>query len=69
MIKCINMLLDVCFRFVDRTPKGRDRAGNTWGNTQRQKEDGFTKSTQVHDFGSQLNSTATLRRLEPYAAS
>ena len=55
-------------RFGDNAPRGKDREGHTWGHIQRQKTDGFTKSTQVHSYGADINATATLRRLEPYVA-
>ena len=59
-------LVGYFFRFQDKVPKGLDRHGNTWGGVQPQLPDGYTKSTQVHDFAPDTNSTATLRRLEPY---
>lgn len=55
-------------RFLDRTPGGIDREGHTWGGTQPQKPDGFTKSTNLHSHGAEVNSTGTLRGLEPYVA-
>ena len=56
------------YRFQDKTPHDLDREGHTWGGIQPQKPDGFTRSTQVHDLGPEVNSTGTLRRLEPYVA-
>lgn len=55
-------------KFLDRNPEGKDREGHTWGSVQRQKADGFTKSSRVHDFAEDRNSTAILRNLEPYVA-
>ncbi|XP_060065144.1 protein phosphatase 1 regulatory subunit 32-like [Ylistrum balloti] len=52
----------------DPNPQGIDRAGHTRGGVQQQKPDGFTKSTAVHAYGNDLDTTATLRRLEPYVA-
>ncbi|CAG2189017.1 PPP1R32 [Mytilus edulis] len=52
----------------DPTPVGKDREGHTRGEIQRQKPDGFTKSTSVHSYGQDIHSTDTLRRLEPYVA-
>eukprot|EP00105_Crassostrea_gigas_P022711 XP_011442325.1 PREDICTED: protein phosphatase 1 regulatory subunit 32 isoform X1 [Crassostrea gigas] len=52
----------------DPTPVGRDREGHTRGAVQTQKPDGFTKSTAVHSHGPDVQSTATLRRLEPYVS-
>lgn len=55
-------------RYLDRTPKGLDREGHTWGGVQPQRQDGFTRSTRVHGNGAELDSTTTLRTLEPYVA-
>jgi len=55
-------------KFIDRNPKGADREGQTWGGVMRQQADGFTKSTNVHKYGNEANSTATLRNLHPYVA-
>lgn len=52
----------------DPTPVGKDREGHTRGEIQRQKPDGFTKSTSVHSYGQDIHTTDTLRRLEPYVA-
>ena len=59
-----------CCRFRDRTARGIDRAGHTWGGVQPQRPDGFTRSEGVHTgtLGQEGNTTATLRRLEPYVA-
>lgn len=77
------MFLYMCFDFLnfpcsclglfcrfgqDPTPVGRDREGHTRGAVQTQKPDGFTKSTAVHSHGPDVQSTATLRRLEPYVS-
>ena len=56
------------FRFWDRTSKNMDREGHTWGGIQPQKEDGFTKSTSVHSYGPDVNTTSTIRGLEPYVS-
>ncbi|GFN85744.1 protein phosphatase 1 regulatory subunit 32-like [Plakobranchus ocellatus] len=50
----------------DPTPVGVDRAGHLRGGVQRQKPDGFTKSTAVNNFGSTQTSSEVLRRIEPY---
>lgn len=55
-------------RFQDVTDFGKDREGHCRGGLQRQKPDGFTKSTAVHSYGNDLNTTATLRCLEPYVS-
>lgn len=52
----------------DPTPYGKDREGHTRGGIQQQKPDGFTKSTSVHSHGPDIQSTETLRRLEPYVS-
>ena len=66
MTKCIYM----CFhsRFYDKTPMGKDREGHCKGGVQYQKPDGFTKSTAVHAYGTEVDTTDTLRRLQPYVA-
>ena len=56
------------FRFLDRNPQGIERAGHTWGGVQRQKEDGYTRDVTAFPTGPNYDATATLRRLEPYAA-
>ena len=53
---------------MDRTDRGRDREGHCGGGLQDQKRDGFTKSTAVHSYGPEINSTQTIRRLEPYVS-
>ena len=58
----------MCNRYVDRTPQGIDREGHTWGGVQDQKRDGFTRSTNLHDLGPEVDHTAALRRLEPYVS-
>ena len=47
---------------------GIDREGNTWGGVLPQQPDGYTRSEGVHtgQLGQWPNTTATLRRLEPY---
>ncbi|XP_045197133.2 protein phosphatase 1 regulatory subunit 32-like isoform X1 [Mercenaria mercenaria] len=55
-------------RFRDRTEVGVDREGHCRGGLQDQKPDGFTKSTSVHSYGPEIQSTETLRRLHPYVA-
>ncbi|KAK3096952.1 hypothetical protein FSP39_005069 [Pinctada imbricata] len=52
----------------DPTPVGKDREGHTRGDVQLQKPDGFTKSTAVHSYGPEIQTTETLRRLEPYVS-
>ena len=42
--------------------------GHTWGGVQRQKEDGYTRDVRNFPQGLNVDTTATLRRLEPYAA-
>ena len=49
-------------------PKGKARAGRTFGNVMDQLPDGFTKSTSVHSYGPDIDSTAQLRTLHPYVA-
>ena len=55
---------------MERSARGVDRAGHTWGGVQPLKADGFTRSEGVHTgtLGQEGNTTATLRRLEPYVA-
>ena len=53
-------------RFKDDTPQGLNREGHTRGGLQPQKRDGFTMSTGVHSYGPEIDTTETLRRLEPY---
>jgi len=53
-------------KFLDRNPKGLDREGHTWGGVMEHQPNGFTKSTAQHSMGDDINSTAALRRLEPY---
>lgn len=55
-------------RFYDITPQGKDREGYIVGGIQPQLPDGFTKSTKVASYGSDIETTATLRRLNPYVA-
>lgn len=55
-------------RFYDMNPKGKARAGRTFGNIHDQLPDGFTKSTAVHAFGPELDTTEQLRKLHPYVA-
>ena len=47
---------------------GKDREGHCKGGVQYQKPDGFTKSTAVHAYGTEMDTTDTLRRLQPYVA-
>ena len=74
-LNSIKILVDsyqnICYlcRFgPDPNPLERDREGHTRGGVQTQKPDGFTKSTAVHSYGDDIQTTATLRRLEPYVA-
>jgi protein phosphatase 1 regulatory subunit 32 len=53
-------------RFIDRTATGADREGHTWGGTFPPKDDGFTRSTRVHNPGPPLNSNAVLQNVNPY---
>lgn len=55
-------------RFRDRTEVGLNREGHCRGGVQDQKPDGFTKSTSVHSYGPEIQSTETLKRLHPYVA-
>lgn len=55
-------------RFQDPTPMGKEREGFVQGGLEKMKDDGFTKSTAVHQFGPDINSTDTIRRLAPYVA-
>ena len=45
---------------------GKEREGFVQGGVDPMKPDGFTKSTSVHKFGEEVNSTARLRSLAPY---
>ena len=47
---------------------GKDCEGHCRGGVQDQKPDGFTKSTAVHSYGQEVNTTQTLRNLQPYVA-
>ncbi|XP_013385451.1 protein phosphatase 1 regulatory subunit 32 [Lingula anatina] len=53
-------------RFPDPTPEDKEREGHCRGGVHLQKSDGFTKSTAVHSYGPDINTTATLRSLHPY---
>jgi len=55
-------------RFQDRTPQGNDREGHVWGGVMKPREDGFTRSTSLHSHGPEINTTTTLRNIEPYVA-
>ncbi|XP_072045830.1 stabilizer of axonemal microtubules 4-like [Amphiura filiformis] len=55
-------------KHYDMNPKGKARAGRTFGAVMAQLPDGFTKSTAVHAFGPALDTTAQLRNLHPYVA-
>jgi protein phosphatase 1 regulatory subunit 32 len=56
------------FRFWNKNPEGADREGHTRGGLQRSKTDGFTMGTTVHNYGPEIDNTATLRYMEPYQA-
>ena len=49
-------------------PKGKARAGRTFGAVMDRLPDGFTKSTAVHAFGPALDTTTQLHNLHPYVA-
>ncbi|XP_074662941.1 stabilizer of axonemal microtubules 4-like [Tubulanus polymorphus] len=55
-------------RYWDKNPHGKEREGHCRGGVQKLLPDGFTKSTKVHSLGDEVNSTETLRNLEPYVA-
>ncbi|XP_054774334.2 stabilizer of axonemal microtubules 4-like [Lytechinus pictus] len=55
-------------KFYDMNPKGKARAGRTFGGVMKQLPDGFTKSTSVHSYGPALDTTQQLRDLHPYVA-
>ncbi|XP_070541928.1 stabilizer of axonemal microtubules 4-like [Ptychodera flava] len=55
-------------RFWDMNPKGKARAGRTFGNVKDKLPDGFTRSTAVHSYGPELDTTGQLRNLHPYVA-
>lgn len=55
-------------RFYDKNPNGEARMGCTRGEIMTQLPDGFTKSTSVHSYGPDLNTTAQLRGQMPYVA-
>ncbi|XP_071481212.1 stabilizer of axonemal microtubules 4-like [Diadema antillarum] len=55
-------------KFYDMNPKGKARAGRTFGGVMDQLPDGFTKSTSVHSYGPALDTTHQLRTLHPYVA-
>ncbi|XP_071941327.1 stabilizer of axonemal microtubules 4-like [Antedon mediterranea] len=55
-------------RFYDMNPKGKARAGRTFGAVMDQLPNGFTKSTAVHSYGPGLDTTGQLRNLDPYVA-
>ena len=61
---------DFTCRFYDHTPQGEDRLGHTWGGVLNPQVDGFVRGTTMDTktLGEHMNSTATLRRLEPYVA-
>ena len=59
--------IDVNYRFgTDPTPVGVERMGHVRGGVQRQKLDGFTKSTAVNVYGCEPSSTQVLGSVEPY---
>ena len=58
----------LCFRFYDKNPNGEARMGRTRGEVMTQLPDGFTKSTSVHSYGPDLNTTVQLRGQMPYVA-
>lgn len=55
-------------KFIDRTPVGKAREGHTWGDVQEQWNDGFTKSTSVHKFGADINTSDMIHNRPPYQA-
>lgn len=70
-VKSLITIMSYCFpgyRFTDPTPGGKAREGFVQGGVEVMKDDGFTKSTAVHQFGPEIDSTATLRRLAPYVS-
>lgn len=62
------LFVPILNRFLDRTPKGTDREGHTWGGTLPPPEDGFTKNTRYHGTTPKFDSTAILRSLDPYVS-
>ncbi|XP_002740326.1 stabilizer of axonemal microtubules 4-like [Saccoglossus kowalevskii] len=55
-------------RFWDMNPKGKARAGRTFGSVMEHLPNGFTRSTAVHTLGDDIDTTAQLRHLHPYVA-
>ncbi|XP_031556028.1 protein phosphatase 1 regulatory subunit 32-like [Actinia tenebrosa] len=55
-------------KLYNMNPAGDARMGHTRGNLQTQLPDGFTKSTSVHKFGPDINTTVQLRGQKPYQA-
>eukprot|EP00062_Callorhinchus_milii_P003577 gi/632941041/ref/XP_007885656.1/ PREDICTED: protein phosphatase 1 regulatory subunit 32 [Callorhinchus milii] len=54
--------------YYDKTLKGLDREGCTWGGIQKAARDGFTLNTNIHKLGTDYNVTESLRRIHPHVA-
>lgn len=65
---CSDYTLVITRRFKDPTLVGKEREGFVQGGVDPMQPDGFTKSTAVHNFGPDVNTTQTLRNLAPYVA-
>ena len=55
-------------RFGNPNPLGSAREGHTGGGVQQALSNGFTKSTQVHRFGANVDTARILRHTHPYVA-
>uniref|UniRef100_A0A4W3J3N8 Uncharacterized protein n=1 Tax=Callorhinchus milii TaxID=7868 RepID=A0A4W3J3N8_CALMI len=60
--------LSLTSQYYDKTLKGLDREGCTWGGIQKAARDGFTLNTNIHKLGTDYNVTESLRRIHPHVA-
>lgn len=56
------------YRFSNPNPLGSAREGHTAGLVQQTVANGFTKGTQVHRFGANVDTARILRHSHPYVA-
>ena len=58
----------VLCRFGNPNPLGSAREGHAGGGVQQALSNGFTKGTQVHRFGANVDTARILRHTHPYVA-
>ena len=58
----------VLCRFGNPNPLGSAREGHAGGRVQQALSNGFTKGTQVHRFGANVDTARILRHTHPYVA-